>query len=106
MLSLALLYLNGCDNTCGFSDICYKERERETRERFVKLSFDAREQKRQECVIGYTRKINETQNEQRDCSYWRCIEGKDTWKRLMKGCLSAYKEPTAEELEQLKNGKR
>jgi hypothetical protein len=82
---IIILFLSGCGGC--FTDLCYEKRDRE---RIAKLSGEEKLRERQECIVHYQYMIDITKNEKEHCTYWKCIDGKDTWQESMKRCLRRF----------------
>jgi len=50
--------------------------------------------------------ISITEHNNKKCTFWTCVDGKEDWKDRKIGCTYRYREPTPAELEKLKNDKK
>ena len=94
-LLLLLFILSSCGGECGFSESCHRGKEAE---RIIKLTPEERER----CVASANHMISITENIQKKCNGWSCVDGKEDWQLRMRMCNSRY-ENTTEHLEALQS---
>jgi hypothetical protein len=82
IIFVVALFLSGCGG-CIFSERCYEER---AKEKIKDMTYEERVEAKEDCVRRYKNSIDNAPNERR-CTIWKCVEGKETWRRSLKYCL-------------------
>ena len=83
MFLLFFVFISAC-GSCGFSEKCYREKERE---RIINMTKEEKEKEKQDCINHYNYMINITDHEKKKCNFWSCNDGKEEWRKRLKSCI-------------------
>jgi hypothetical protein len=83
-----LLFLMGCNGGCWFSDGCIIRRNIKI---IKKMTNEERKYAKQQCIRAVQNMIDITPNEKKQCNFWRCIAGKESFREDLRRCEVMYK---------------
>lgn len=84
LLSVVLFFLISACTNCGFSERCYREKEKE---RILNMTNQEKEGEKNLCIKEYDRMMSITNHEKRQCNFWNCVDGKEDLRKRLNSCL-------------------